>query len=321
MKDKHQHSNRRKWAAAAIVAVIVTAHIYRDYLRDLGQAQERISSGSKVVETPCGPIEYAVAGPDDGPPVLVVHGSGGGFDQGLMIGSHLAEHGFRTIAPSRFGYLGTPLPAPPKVSLSAQVDAHICLLDALNINTAAVFGVSAGAPSSMKFAQNHPDRCSSLVLAVPGLDDASFQLPFGLLPLIVLGVLRYDFLYWAAIKFARPVMIRTVFGTPPGLYYKASDSEKARADELLYQLLPVSARSDGMNNECFEPINDMEQIKVPTLTISHKDDLYGTYVIAQAIANRIPGARFVGYPSGGHISIGYSDLSDSEIAEFLMTHK
>jgi pimeloyl-ACP methyl ester carboxylesterase len=197
-------------------------------------------------------------------------------------------------------------------------------LDALKINKVAVFGVSAGAPSSVKFVQNHPDRCSSLVLCVPGLNNANFQLPFGLLPLEILGVLRYDFLYWAAVKFARPVMIRTLFGSPPGLYYKASDSEKAHMEEYLYQLLPVSARSEGMNTEWplfSEPVNDMEQIKVPTLTISHKDDLYGTYKIARAAADRIPGARFVGYPDGGHMSIGYYDQVYSEIADFLNEHK
>ena len=36
---------------------------------------------------------------------------GGGFDQGLEIMAPLAASGFRLIAVSRFGYLGTPLPA------------------------------------------------------------------------------------------------------------------------------------------------------------------------------------------------------------------
>jgi 2-hydroxy-6-oxonona-2,4-dienedioate hydrolase len=112
-----------------------------------------------------------------------------------------------------------------------------------------------------------------------------------------------------------------VFGTPPGLYYKASDAEKVFMDEILYQLLPVSARLEGLKETCFEPINDMEQIKVPTLTISHKDDLYGTYKIARAIADCIPGAHFVGYPDGGHMSIGYFDQVYSEIVDFLKEHK
>jgi pimeloyl-ACP methyl ester carboxylesterase len=65
----------------------------------------------------------------------------------------------------------------------------------------------------------------------------------------------------------------------------------------------------------------MEQIKVPTLIISHKDDLYGTYKIARAIADSIPYARFAGYPDGGHLSIGYYDQVYSEIANFLKEQK
>jgi 2-hydroxy-6-oxonona-2,4-dienedioate hydrolase len=119
--------------------------VYASYRRDIHQARERVSTGSQIVQTPCGPIEYALAG--DGPPVLVVHGAGGGYDQGLEIGEPLVNSGFRVIAMSRFGYLRTP--APGDALASAQADAHACLLEALNISRAAVVGASAGAPSSI----------------------------------------------------------------------------------------------------------------------------------------------------------------------------
>ena len=51
------------------------------YQRDIQAARARIASGSEIAQTACGPIEYATAG--EGAPVLVVHGAGGGFDQGL----------------------------------------------------------------------------------------------------------------------------------------------------------------------------------------------------------------------------------------------
>jgi hypothetical protein len=37
--------------------------------------------GSRIADTPRGPIEYGCDG--DGPPGSIVHGAGGGFDQGL----------------------------------------------------------------------------------------------------------------------------------------------------------------------------------------------------------------------------------------------
>ena len=60
-----------------------------------------------VVDTPSGPVAFREEG--EGPPVLFVHGSPGGSDQGMLMARFLAEAGFRVIAPSRPGYLATPL--------------------------------------------------------------------------------------------------------------------------------------------------------------------------------------------------------------------
>ena len=73
-------------------------------------------------DTSLGPVEYVEAG--GGPPVLFVHGSPGGSDQGALMGGFLAKAGFRVIAPSRPGYLDTPLSdetaAPPRRRTSSS---------------------------------------------------------------------------------------------------------------------------------------------------------------------------------------------------------
>jgi pimeloyl-ACP methyl ester carboxylesterase len=71
-------------------------------------------------DTQQGAVEYAIEG--DGPPVLVVHGTPGGSDQALAMGRFLAEAGLRVIAPSRPGYLDTPLDG----SL-LEGGTHLCL--------------------------------------------------------------------------------------------------------------------------------------------------------------------------------------------------
>jgi 2-hydroxy-6-oxonona-2,4-dienedioate hydrolase len=143
----------------ALLIAALLAFTYASYRRDIGRAYDRITTGSHIAQTRCGPIEYAVAG--EGLPLLSVHGAGGGFDQGLELAGPFARGGFRVIAVSRFGYLRTPLPK--DASAAVQADAHACLLDALNIRRAAVLGTSAGAPSSMQFALRHPDRTAALV--------------------------------------------------------------------------------------------------------------------------------------------------------------
>jgi len=73
------------------------------YHRDLDAARERLSGRSQVLQTRWGRLEYAVAGDADGPALLMIHGTGGGFDQGLRFADGLVARGLRVIAPSRFG--------------------------------------------------------------------------------------------------------------------------------------------------------------------------------------------------------------------------
>ena len=69
--------------------------------------------------------------------------------------------GYRIITPSRFGYLGSPLPEP---TTAAQADAFVSLFDALGIAQVPVLAFSAGSTSAVQFALRHPDRVSALVL-------------------------------------------------------------------------------------------------------------------------------------------------------------
>jgi 2-hydroxy-6-oxonona-2,4-dienedioate hydrolase len=299
----------------------LSALTYSHYQKDISRVRERISRGSQMVETPCGPIEFAASG--DGPPVLMVHGAGGGYDQGIDFARPLINDGFRVIAMSRFGYLRTPLPA--NASAEAQAAAHACLLDALNIPRAAIVGASAGAPSSMQFALKYPERCTALVLLVPA---AYTPRPAGepqespaLLQFLFNTVLKSDFLFWLATKTMRETMIKTILATPPEVVEEASVDERARVDEMLRTILPVSQRQQGLQNDAAVvsslPRYELEQIMVPTLVISVADDLFRTFESARYTAQHIQNARFVGYESGGHLWVGHHQEVLAEIVAFL----
>ena len=62
-----------------------------------------------AVPTSRGLIEHATLGDGDEPAVLVIHGTPGGYDQGLCIALRAGPLSLRVIAPSRPGYLGTAL--------------------------------------------------------------------------------------------------------------------------------------------------------------------------------------------------------------------
>lgn len=121
--------------------------------------KECLGSPSKVIETDVGEVEYAERG--EGPALLAVHGGPGGYDQGLGIGEVFRKAGFRVIAPSRPGYLGTRLKAGK--TPQAQADMLAAFLDAIDISSIAVVGCSAGGPPSYQLAERHPQKVSALI--------------------------------------------------------------------------------------------------------------------------------------------------------------
>jgi len=305
-------------AGLAAAAGVLGAQTYMSYQRDIRAARERALACSQVIETACGPIEYATSG--DGPPVLVVHGATGGYDQGLMIARYLVGDGFHFIVPSRFGYLRTPLPA--DATAAAQADAYACLLDALNIRRAAIVGASAGAPSSMQFALRYPDRSSALVLVVPATYAPPPPSPAQPSPAsdLMLKVIRSDFAIWLAMRVARS-SVMSLLGVPSEVQARLTPAQEEQLSELMQMLLPISMRLPGLLNDANITSSldryPLESITAPTLVISVVDDPYNTFIGAQYTAQHIPGARFIGLGSGGHLLIGQEERIRSETAEFL----
>ena len=313
---------RGAWTIASIAALAVGWSTHAAYRRDIAAARARVASGSLIADTRSGPIEYASVG--EGPPVAVVHGAGGGFDQGLDLGGPLSRNGFRVIAMSRFGYLRTPLPE--DASAAAQADAHAALLDGLGIKQVVVLGASAGAPSAMQFALRHAERCRALVLVVPAAyvprpGGAPALLSPSQVPVLFDTALRSDFLFWAASRLSRDTFIGSILGTPPAVVQQATAAEQARVLAVLDHLLPVSARRVGLVNDAAIVSSleryDLERIDVPTLAISAADDRYGTVDAARYTAEHVQGARFVGYETGGHLCVGHNDDLLAEIVSFL----
>ncbi len=303
------------------VVLAVLACVYAAFVRDLTRAHARLIGHSKTVEPSLGALEYAVMG--EGEPVLSVHGAGGGFDQALHMSGALAGRGYQLIAPSRFGYLRSSLPS--DLTTAMQADAYAQLLDRLGIERVVVVGISAGAWSSMQFAIRHPKRCRALVLLVP-----ADYLPAGTSihgGAVVRAIFSSDFVAWVALKLM-PVMpggmTRMLLGTDATIVRTAEPSEKARVQQIVEHLLPVSSRFGGMQFDLKtaatkEPYT-IETITCPVLTISAEDDRFGTASRAKYIASSVPDGRTIIFPSGGHALVGHSADALREISLFLEMH-
>ncbi len=314
--------NRRAflWAAgAAGLTAAGSGIVHAAYRADLERAMDRVSSGSTVIRLAQGATEYAEAG--QGPPVLMIHGTGGGFDQGLDFAHGIAEAGFRIIAPSRFGYLRSAFPE--DASSEAQADVFAGLLDRLEIDRLPVIGGSAGARSALQFAIRHPDRCSALVALVPAthVPGRAPVRPSAAGAAIMRYGLQSDFLFWAGIRLAEDAMIGTLLATDPALVAAAPADEQARVRRILRNILPVSLRARGLLNDGMLAANpapaDLSRIRAPTLALSLKDDRFGTWEAARHIADGVTGARLEGFSSGGHVWIGHDAEVSAIVAGFL----
>lgn len=262
--------------------------------------QELVKVPSTIVETQFGPIETVILG--SGEPVLIVHGSAGGVDQALDLAADVPA-GHRVIAPSRFGYLGSPMPAESNPDDQAQ--AFVGLLDALGVEEAAVMAYSAGGPSALLLAQNYPEPVSSLVLISTAMADKELNLP----PKAVMSTMvNSDFIFWLISHPLRKLSQRMF--VPAGL--ETSAAAQAEIDETMEALLPIEPRSSGLLFDMYVTNLDSHErsdayqyaeVEVPTLIINAKDDPAANFEDARRMAQSIPGAEFLVVESGGHLML------------------
>lgn len=212
--------------ALTITALIVSVLASRDTAQRIAQLEKQHS----LIETRHGLIEYLVWG--EGTSVLVVHGAGGGFDQGRLLAEAIGRDRSRFISVSRFGYLGSDLPA--DASIYAQAEAFVELLDGLDVGPVHVLAMSGGVPPSLKSAELFPKRTGRLVL----ISSAPFT-PFGSeiddRPVPAWGysaLLGNDIVYWTFSKVARG-QLRTAFDARDELWVLSSREEAEFVEKLL----------------------------------------------------------------------------------------
>ncbi|MCB1348194.1 MAG: alpha/beta hydrolase [Maritimibacter sp.] len=275
---------------------------------DIRAAHHRLATGATTLSMPGGDIEYATAG--SGPDVLVIHGSAGGFDQGLAMVGPMADRGYRLVVPSRAGYLRSAMP--DGFTVAAQADAYATLLDHLDVARAAVIAISAGAWSALAFAERHPERCAAVVLVVPAAPLPPGQDIHG--GWIADRILHSDFVAWLAVRLAWAfpgALSESLLGTDGDVLAAASASERARVAGIQRLLLPISMRRRGIEFDIETAANppqvDWSRIDCPVLTISTEDDAFHTADRAAEIVDRIDGADLTVFPTGGHALVGRLD--------------
>lgn len=307
-----------RWIAIALLAmVIVTAAAH---LRQIGRAYERIAGNSKVIVLPTGDIEFVESG--SGPPVLVVHGSGGGYDQGALIASAVIGEDFHWIAPSRFGYLRSTLPE--GATFEVQADAYAGLLDHLGIQRTAVVALSQGGPSALLFALKYPERVHSLVLISCGVSSSSDgkQAQANIAGDSLKAIFKYDLVYWVVSTALRNQLLK-LMGANEEVIARLTPDQLRVVDQIIDFMNPVAPRSTGvaLDNRAAMPNERIAAIRAPTLIFHATDDTLQLYRNAEFAAATISGSRLRRFDSGGHLLIAVEQSSiRAEAQEFILAN-
>ena len=222
-----------------------------------------------------------------GPEVLLVHGTPGGSDTALLCARWLELlPGFRILAPSRPGYLGTPLAE--GATMAEQGDFLARVLARYASGPVAVVAVSGGGPAACELAIRHPGRIRRLALlcAVTGRDERA-RWPEKLL------VHLAPLLAWIPSR-------------------------------LVQMALPVGGRREGFLNDDYQfrtlsPLA-LEQIQCPVLQIHGAWDTAVPYRSAVAAHRRIPRATLISIPRGSHLApLRKSSAAARCLREFLQS--
>ena len=241
---------------------------------------------------------------------LFLHGTPGGFDQGLLVEEVLTDAGLSSLTPSRPGHLRTPIEVGR--TPAEQADAFAALLDELGIGRVAVIGGSGGGPYALQFAKQYPERTSALILAMgvtKAFNAEIFPPPFQVRAASAL--LGNSFLEWWMFRRAernpRQVILEGIFA---GAF---SDDSKRRFDErpelldeyvdLLWTTIPTGPRDEGYVNDSAQfthlVLGDLSVIDVPTLVVHGTADINAPFEHAEFAAASIPGAELVKLEGGG----------------------
>lgn len=260
-----------------------------------------------LIWTERGPVEVALRG--EGPALLCIHGQPGGYDQGLMLAT-MVGGAMRAIAPSRPGYLGTPLSSGR--SVDEQAELMRALLDALGVDQCSVLALSAGAPVALALAARHPHRVRALALvsAVTGPEISPLD--------------RWTRLTMspASLAVARIGMVMTprmaalgglwaLGNLPPRALARqarrATTNPSARwwLTQIIRSVDPYGARRPGVENDddALMALADRlpDGIRAPVLAVHGDRDPQVPEVHARRLLRDVPGAKVLVIPGGTHL--------------------
>jgi pimeloyl-ACP methyl ester carboxylesterase len=298
-------------AGAALLAALIVPPLARDMEHAPLDASARRQAPGQFLTLSHGIVHVRMAGPEQGRPVILVHGFSVPnyvFDQ---TSADLAASGFRVI---RFDLYGRGWSDRPEVDYDRELFANqlLELMDTLRIPKADLLGLSMGGAIVGRFAAEHPERVRSLALVAPLTEPQDISV------MAWPGVGEWLMRTWYLPKLAGSQL--EDFPHPervPG--WAERFQPQMRYDgfgrailSTMRHVIPESSLPD------FQKVG---KAGLPVLLVWGELDATVPYAQHAAVQRAIPQAQFISLPATGHLPVVEDPAAvHPEIAAFLRQH-
>jgi pimeloyl-ACP methyl ester carboxylesterase len=294
--------------------------------RSYEQLLEKASIPSRHVQLDTGEqVHVLEAG--DGPPLVLLHGSGVAAWFFLPLLREL--NGLRIIAPDRPTQgLSDPIDLPRAAYHEALIGWLDRLFDALELDSVALLGHSAGGVLALRYALAHPSRVERLVLiGPPSLPKTSCPLPYRLMATPGVGELMSRLVPpspKSMLRFAKFMGEEETLATHPQLvdmFVATANDELAASGttaEVRELVSPYAMLSpSGFRHRTRVRPGELSRLTMPTLLAWGEREPLGDGTVAQAATSLMPRGHLE-MLSGGHAPwLGHPTETATAISEFV----
>ena len=186
-----------------------------------------------------------------------------------------------------------------KYSIEMMADDTAGLLDAVDIPRAHIIGFSMGGMIAQKFAYKYPEKTFGLVIACSQPNSTLTPLPVSTREIMEYMISKPDDI--SDIELQKRVM--SLYSTPE---YIEKHGEAMLEAALSSNLVPTPGyvrRRQLEAIEEFSSLDELPQIRAPTLVIHGKKDSWIPVENGRVIAEKIPGSKLVLFERSGHAFI------------------
>lgn len=290
-------------------------------MRETADPVSLASEGSRFVAANGLSMHYRQWGPDDGMPVVLIHGTLAWAETWRDIAGPLGDAGFRVIAPDIPPFGLSQRPPHNDYSRSAQARIISTFLDALELERPVLVGHSFGGGGTVEAAHMRSGAIRGLVLldVALGLTAERRGTPW-FSPLFSSEPVRTAF---ASTTFANPLFV------PSGLRAFVADDAVVTDERVAIYRRPLSARGtseaigawmetglfgthDGAHTTSRQ---GMSEIAIPSLVIWGREDTVTPLAQGEEIAQLLPDARLAVLDGVNHIP--HVEAPDAVLTEML----